>query len=217
MPQEVIDRVNELGKAEGQPELLTFFHRKGRVIGDTSEPHPNAGVTTIDEDEAPDAGVEPHPNDEAVDAQPDHDEVLDALFDAAADEGATDGIPDLEPQYHNPDFGNDPEAAHEDHLPQPDAEPQQVPEQDLMFDPSLVPDNLPPPEEQTPVNDDTWVRRSTRIHKPPDAYAPSLQGTSYVTSGERLVHPDSHLDPDYTPRNDPALYESRAQTMEGTS
>jgi hypothetical protein len=35
MPQEVIKRVNELGKANGQPELLTFYDRKGRLISET--------------------------------------------------------------------------------------------------------------------------------------------------------------------------------------
>jgi hypothetical protein len=32
MPQKVIDPVNQLGKAEGQPELLTFYDRKGPLI-----------------------------------------------------------------------------------------------------------------------------------------------------------------------------------------
>jgi hypothetical protein len=38
MPQEVIDRVNELGKANGHPELLTFYDRKGHLIGETENP-----------------------------------------------------------------------------------------------------------------------------------------------------------------------------------
>ncbi len=38
MPQEVIDRVNDLGKADSQPELLTFYDRMGRLIGDTEIP-----------------------------------------------------------------------------------------------------------------------------------------------------------------------------------
>jgi hypothetical protein len=46
MPQEVIDRVNELGKANGQPELLTFYDRKGRLIGETENPgEPNQSTT----------------------------------------------------------------------------------------------------------------------------------------------------------------------------
>ena len=35
MPQEVIERVNQLGLADRQPELLTFYDRKGRLIGET--------------------------------------------------------------------------------------------------------------------------------------------------------------------------------------
>jgi hypothetical protein len=38
MPQEVIERVNQLGTADGQPELFTFYDRKGRMIGETEIP-----------------------------------------------------------------------------------------------------------------------------------------------------------------------------------
>jgi hypothetical protein len=45
IPQEVIDRVNLLGKTQGQPELLTFYDRKGRLIGnDAKLDTPIAGV-----------------------------------------------------------------------------------------------------------------------------------------------------------------------------
>jgi hypothetical protein len=37
MPKEVITRVDELGKAEGQPKLLTFYDRKGQLIGEYTE------------------------------------------------------------------------------------------------------------------------------------------------------------------------------------
>ena len=54
MPQEVIDRVNELGKANEQPELLTFYDRKGRLIGETENP----GVSeSIDNMIPPDDGL----------------------------------------------------------------------------------------------------------------------------------------------------------------
>jgi hypothetical protein len=44
MPKEVIVRVDQLGKAEGQPELLIFYNRKGQLVGDHpkitgTEPH----------------------------------------------------------------------------------------------------------------------------------------------------------------------------------
>ena len=52
MPQEVIDCVNQLGKADTQPELLTFYDRRGRLIGDSVTP----GVPDI-----PDP-INPEPN-----------------------------------------------------------------------------------------------------------------------------------------------------------
>jgi hypothetical protein len=58
MPQEVIDRVNQLGKADGQPELLTFTDRKGNLIGD--DVVPDAQTAGVDLD-APIAGVPPPP------------------------------------------------------------------------------------------------------------------------------------------------------------
>jgi hypothetical protein len=47
MPQEVIDRVNELGKANEQPELLTFYDRKGRLIGETENPGVSESIDTM--------------------------------------------------------------------------------------------------------------------------------------------------------------------------
>jgi hypothetical protein len=47
MPQEVIDRVNELGKANGQPELLTFYDHKGRLIGETENPGVSEPIDTM--------------------------------------------------------------------------------------------------------------------------------------------------------------------------
>jgi hypothetical protein len=44
MPKEVIARVNQLGKAEGQPKLLTFYNCKGQLVGN------QPGIT----------GMEPH-------------------------------------------------------------------------------------------------------------------------------------------------------------
>ena len=41
MPDEVIKRVDQLGRNEGQPELLTFFDRRGLVIGDLTLPDAN--------------------------------------------------------------------------------------------------------------------------------------------------------------------------------
>ena len=37
MPQELIDRVDQLGKSDVQPKLLTFFDRKGRLVGENKQ------------------------------------------------------------------------------------------------------------------------------------------------------------------------------------
>ena len=44
MPKEVITRVDTLGRAEGQPKLLTFYNRKGEIIGDNPEYYQIPGV-----------------------------------------------------------------------------------------------------------------------------------------------------------------------------
>ena len=49
MPQEVIDRVNNLGEADGQPSLLTFYDRHGNPVGDTQ--NTNAHLTAAPEEE----------------------------------------------------------------------------------------------------------------------------------------------------------------------
>ena len=49
MPQEVIDIVNKLGEADGQPSLLTFYDRHGNPVGDTK--NPNAELTDAPEED----------------------------------------------------------------------------------------------------------------------------------------------------------------------
>jgi hypothetical protein len=52
LPQEATDRVNHLGTAKGQPKLLTFYDRKGRLIGETENPQvPDIVDTTVPDDE----------------------------------------------------------------------------------------------------------------------------------------------------------------------
>ena len=47
MPQEVIDRVKNLGESDRQPSLLTFYDRHGNPVGDTV--NPNADLTDAPE------------------------------------------------------------------------------------------------------------------------------------------------------------------------
>ena len=49
MPQEVIESVNKLVEADGQPYLLTFYDRHRNPVGDTK--NPNADLTDTPEDE----------------------------------------------------------------------------------------------------------------------------------------------------------------------
>ena len=49
MPQEVIDCVNKIGEADGQPSLLIFYDRHGNPVGDTQ--NPNAHLTSAPEEE----------------------------------------------------------------------------------------------------------------------------------------------------------------------
>ena len=39
MPQEVIERVNKLVEADGQPYILTFYDRHGNPVGNTKNPN----------------------------------------------------------------------------------------------------------------------------------------------------------------------------------
>ena len=49
MPQEVIDCINNLGEAYGQPSLLTFYDRHGNPVGNTN--NPNSYLTDTPEEE----------------------------------------------------------------------------------------------------------------------------------------------------------------------
>ena len=48
MPQEVIYRLNKLGKSEDQPQLLTLFDRNGRIIGENKQSVPNPQLSEYD-------------------------------------------------------------------------------------------------------------------------------------------------------------------------
>ena len=66
MPQEVIDRVNKLGEADGQPYLLTFYNRHGNPVGNTN--NTNADLTDAPEEETEEC--EPVPKITGVDQEP---------------------------------------------------------------------------------------------------------------------------------------------------
>ena len=70
MPQEVIDRANKLGEADGQPSLLNFYDRHGNPVGDTN--NPKAYLTDAPEEETEED--EPVPEITGVDQEPPDDE-----------------------------------------------------------------------------------------------------------------------------------------------
>ena len=74
MPQEFIDRVNELLEADGQPSLLTFYDCHCNPVGDAK--NPNANLTeapeesTEEEEPVPEiTGVDQDPDDEQQDQE----------------------------------------------------------------------------------------------------------------------------------------------------
>ena len=73
MPQEVIDRVNKLGEADGQTSLLNFYDRHGNPVGDTK--NPNAELADAPEEE--NAENEPVPETTGVDQDPPDNEQKD--------------------------------------------------------------------------------------------------------------------------------------------
>ena len=77
MPQEVIDRVNQLGKADHQPELLTFYDRKGRLIGESKTAGaPDPVETVSDEDGTEDLNPPTVNEDYGLDEEHDTDQFI---------------------------------------------------------------------------------------------------------------------------------------------
>jgi len=175
MPQEVIDRVDSLGKKQGQPELLTFFDRRSLIIGETESPdEPPANTNDEFDDEAD--GLEPPTVNEDYGMQDDIDE--EPMPVEHRDHPTSDGeIPFQE--YHNQDV---------DSTKATTVEPQE-----LFTEPS--PEVAP--------SQDAGVRPQ-RIRKQPTRLVPSFKGKTYqstsaTTSGEVtqesfLIHPDHHMD-----------------------
>ena len=121
MPQEVINCVNALGKADGQPDLLTFFDQMGCTIGDTHDPS-----TPIPGMHPEDTGA--HPED---DMNPSDDD---------------DGLADLKPTTTNYDFGHEDNVGITDETPNDSEVVEPGPQDDtgdLEPEVLLVLENLP--------------------------------------------------------------------------
>jgi hypothetical protein len=78
MPQEVIDRVNQLGKADAQPELLTFYDRKGHLIGESNTTGaPDPAETASDKDRTEDLNPPTVNEDYQLKEEPDTDHFIE--------------------------------------------------------------------------------------------------------------------------------------------
>jgi hypothetical protein len=170
MPQEVIDCAGQLGKADGQPELLTFYDRKGRLIGESE---------TLGVPDAPEATI---PND-------------DNLGDLSPPAVNYYYGPGEEPENPPPIVIHE-----EPKFPQPIVETlEQATETDIAPIPLLDNQELYP-QVEVPDAGATPLRRSHRTVKKPQRLVPTFgsqtyQSTAAVTT--HLVYPDAHLDSNY--------------------
>jgi hypothetical protein len=178
MPQEVINRVNAMGKSDGQPDLLTFFDRKGNLIGDDTDVSPST-----DED------VSPPTDDMPPDKPPDTSTV-------------TPGVED----YNPVDFNTDPEYIDPapDYIPNDvPADDADYTTEEPVLDPQTLP-NLPAVETVNDNDDDdapAGVRRSSRSTHKPTRLVPAFGTKKYATSATnvgQVIPPDHDEDPQYT-------------------
>ena len=188
MPQEVIDRVNQLGAADGQPELLTFFDRKGELIGDDAE------ITGVPDD----AGEEPE---------------YRAVHDPNVATGVEMETPLVETVEENDDDGFEIENPSEVHENDVNLDPENDDPEDnddgVMAPLDPEPDNAiaGQPVEVETVDEEAadeipGVRRSTRAKAKPPRLVMSHKGQKYAETSavnvEDCIPPEFHDDPDYT-------------------
>jgi hypothetical protein len=170
MPQEVIDRVDQLGRADGQPELLTFYDRKGRLIGESETPGvPDAPEATIPDDD--DLG---DPNPPTVNYHYGPGEEPDNPLPIVIEE---------EPEFPQPIVETVDQASATDIAPI-----------------SLLDNQYLYPQVEAPDAGATPLRCSLCIVKKPQRLVPTFGSKTYqstVTVPTHLVHPDAHLDSNY--------------------
>ena len=101
MPQEVIDRVNQLGVNDGQPEVLTFYNSKGDLIGDSDpdaladEINGDASKEVSVDEVAGDLGEETSSNDDGAeesDPTADDETVLEDTEEVVLEESTTEEV-----------------------------------------------------------------------------------------------------------------------------
>jgi len=158
MPDEVIERVNYLGR--DQPELITFTDRHGNGIGDNDPDIPGVpGLPAAHDDGDDNAAIPGVPEDNVelpgVDmGDDDDDQALPDIFEAEDDDHAPADVPEPEVPTNEPTIINQPE-------------PQLIEQQQ-------------PPNAAVPIEADVLQpdvpRRSTRVRRQAQQYVPSMQG-----------------------------------------
>jgi hypothetical protein len=184
MPQQVIDRVNELGKADGLPELLTFYDRKGRLIGDSE----TSGVSDSTDTTIP-------PDDGLGDLNP-----PTASQGYGLDDGLDEGQ-DIDPPLADTETVHEPEVPDEnpietlddiDSLQNPDEHPEPDPTQPPEpIDPEVlghIEDQPPEPIDPEVLDPGaTPLRRSQRARTNPERLIPSFGGKSYESIAQLFM------------------------------
>jgi hypothetical protein len=174
MPQEVIDRINELGKADGQPELLTFYGRKGRLIRESEIPGVSELSDTIipPDDRLGDFNTPTVNQDYGLPEEQDTDQPLDP--------NEIDHEPEV--LYHNLE----------------DIDPLQNPQENLEPDQHHP---LEPIESEVLDQGAFTPHRPQRARTKPERLIPSFSGKSYASTAgitTHLIHPEAHIDPYHT-------------------
>ena len=179
MPKEVIDRVDQLGRSEGQPELLTFFDRRGLLIGDTAIPGAQTDIVEYD----------------------DYDDEIDGLEPPTANEHF--GL-DTEPLQEKED--NPTPMLHHESLDTPTEGVFDTPHQAQDFTAAFPPDSTPHDDESAHFapSPDPGVRRSSRQRFQPARLIPTHTGKAYqstaatnITQTQPVLPPDYHLSNHY--------------------
>jgi hypothetical protein len=161
MPQEVIERLNQLGAADGQPELLTFYDHKGRMIGETEIPGvPDTPQVNDQEDDGLGDPDPPTVNDE-------HGVMEQTEIDQH--------VPDIVEQVEDPT--QEPEV-----LPDPQA---QIPDETHQQPPEQTSAEVPHPE--VPDQGAPILRRSERDRSKPKRLVAVFGRKTYESASEPVT------------------------------
>jgi hypothetical protein len=204
MPNEVIERVNALGKAEGQPSLLTFYDRRGLTIGELDLPNKiESDDPEYDEFDDEADGLEPQTTNEEFGHDNDvilEDQNTNLYFDQNVSENYEPEVPNV----HHGEIETD--------SPNQQVFDRQRPEQQNISPASRTEHPIHPPDlaqiPQEIPGEITGARRPQRTRLQPQRLVPSFRGKSYKSTAapqiqgvpsknENVIHPDHHIDDNY--------------------